>query len=148
MALDTSHPQPGGGRDVPPTPTTGGWQYVRDLPTPPEVASLIDAKCRGHGRLWRWWNKRLLESATDDLKLQYHFAGKVVALMETDRGPVVIAVADDRMGLNVPHLRESLPRTVWERTVILSFPRWNDDTTVYLGLDYGWDANEMEDPSR
>ena len=84
MALDTSSPQPARQPGETSATDPANWQYIRDLPTPPEVAERIEAKCRGQGWLWRWWNKFLIESWTKDLKLQYYYAGKTVALISTE----------------------------------------------------------------
>jgi len=129
MALDTSNPQPAGQPAEPSATGTAGWQYVRDLPTPPEVTTLIEAKCRGRGWWWRWWHRRLLDPATEDLKLQYHYGGKIVAVMNTDRGLVVIAAGDDFDSPALANLRERLPPEVYQRTALEYLPPWNDDTT-------------------
>src|SRR5262245_27956491 len=128
MALDTSQPQPA---ETSPTGASGR-QYVRDLPMPPELAQRIEVKYGKQSRLWRWWNKRLLEWVADELKLQYYYAGKVVALMLMERGPVVIAVGDDLNNPPIANLRERLPPEVSERTSLAGFSPWNGDTSEIL----------------
>jgi hypothetical protein len=79
--------------------------------------------------LWRWWNKFLLKCNTEDLKLQYYYGGKIVAVMNTDRGLAVIAAGDDWDSSAIRNLRERLPPEVNERAAFDFVPLWNDDTT-------------------
>ena len=86
MTPDTVTPQPPQDAVALPPTDPAGWIYVRDLPTPPELARLIETSCRERG-FHRWWRRRWREWLTDDLKLRYLYAGKLVAYTTTDRGP-------------------------------------------------------------
>jgi hypothetical protein len=131
MAPDTVTPQPAKEGGTASATGTAGWQWVRDLPTPPELAREIEAECRQRG-FHRWWRRRLRSWLEDDLKLRYHYAGKVVAVMNSDRGPVVIAVGDSLDSPNIAHLFESLPPEVNQRTALDFFPPRDDDTSRIL----------------
>jgi hypothetical protein len=98
---------------------------VRELPTPPELASEIEAFCKqrryARGR-WRDW-------VADELKLQYHYGGKTVAVMATEGGPVVFAVGDGLDSPEIAGLRDSLTPEENERTALETLPPWDGDAT-------------------
>jgi hypothetical protein len=98
-------------------------QRVRDLPLPPEVA----AEAARYGKqIGCWWAKdfRQLE---EQMKVQHYYGGKWIAFLETDEGPVVVAVADD---LNDPSFDQQLSFLTAEerRSAILDSPSRLFDT--------------------
>ncbi len=123
MSPDTVKPQSAQDRDALPTGPIAGrtGQLVRELPLPANLRSEIEAlhKRRGHRREW----------VADELKLQYHYGGKTVAVIQTDRGLMVLAVGDSLESPEIAGLRESLTPEENERTILDSFPRWGDDTS-------------------
>lgn len=124
MTPDTFAPQPAKDRDAPPPVPGAGCsgQLVRELPAPPDLASEIEAMCRRRGFVrgrWRDW-------VADQLKLQYHYGGKTVAVTQTERGLVVLAAGDSLDSPEIAGLRESLTREENERTVLETLPPWND----------------------
>lgn len=127
MSPDTVRPHPARDHDA---PVTGGradrtGRLVRELPAPPDLASEIEAFCRRCGFVpgrWPDW-------VADELKLQYHYGGKIVAVLQTDRGPVVLATGDSLESPEIAGLRESLTSEENERTVLESLPHWDDNTS-------------------
>ena len=73
----------------PPLGKENGWVYLADLPTPPEVAEVMDAACKGQ-RFSEQERQELLERS----KFEYYFAGKVVSFLETPRGLAIVASDD------------------------------------------------------
>jgi hypothetical protein len=71
---------------------------------------------------WRDW-------VADELKLQYHYGGKTVAVIQTDRGLMVLAAGDSLDSPEIAGLRASLTPEENERTVFETFPRWDDDSS-------------------
>jgi hypothetical protein len=71
---------------------------------------------------WRKW-------VADELKLQYHYGGKTVAVMQTDRGIVVVAAGDSLDSPEIAGLRESLTPEENARTILETVQKWNDDTS-------------------
>ncbi len=117
MAPDTLTPQPSSGV------RTG--QLVSELPAPPELVREIEAVCTRRGFVrgrWRDW-------VAEELKLQYHYGGKAVAVARTDRGLVVLAAGDGLDSPEIAGLRGSLSPEENERTVLETLPRWDDDAS-------------------
>jgi hypothetical protein len=65
-------------------------QRIRDLPLPPEVAAQAKHYCKQLG----WRGAASLRQVEEQMKLQYYYGGKWIALRQTDEGPLVVAVAE------------------------------------------------------
>ena len=101
-------------------------QLIRELPVPPELAREIEAVCKKRGfkrGRWRDW-------MADELTLQYYYARKIVARIETDRGPMVLAVGDDLDSPEIAGLRDTLTREENARTSLQSVWPLDDDISI------------------
>jgi hypothetical protein len=101
---------------------------VRDLPAPPEVAQAIEEYCQRMGfrrGRWRRW-------AEDVIKLQYHYGGKIAAVMETPRGLVVVAAGESLDSEPIASFRASLTPEQSSLTALHFLSPWNDETS-FLG---------------
>ncbi|HEX5273492.1 MAG TPA: hypothetical protein VFW33_23515 [Gemmataceae bacterium] len=86
---------------------------------------MIEAVCRERGFTrgrWRDW-------VADELKLQYYYGGKTVAVTRTERGFVVLAAGDGVDSPEIAGLRDSLTPAENERTFLETLPRWDDGAT-------------------
>jgi hypothetical protein len=66
-------------------------QYVRDLPMPPDLAAFARQWCRHRF----WFSRKARQAEEDQLKLRYYYGGMLIAYLRTDRGPVVVAAANN-----------------------------------------------------
>jgi hypothetical protein len=95
-------------------------------------------RCRRR-RTWRAKSKPSANSGTargrwsdwvaDEFKLQYHYGGKTVAVMATERGLVVLAAGDGLDSPEIAGLRDSLTPEENERTALETLPPWAGGAT-------------------
>jgi hypothetical protein len=69
------------------------WVYLDELPTPPEVAALVEQERRRNGWWWRWWWKKEIAYCTRERKRQHYFPGKQLVFRFTPRGWLILLVA-------------------------------------------------------
>jgi hypothetical protein len=65
-----------------------GWIYLNELPTPPEVAEAVEASSKRRGN-----NAKQKQDLLERSKLEYYFAGQVVAYLRTPQGRAVVATS-------------------------------------------------------
>jgi hypothetical protein len=70
-------------------PRLGERVYVRELPTPPEVAEAVELCSKTKGK---WGETR--QEMEDRFKLEYYYGGTVVAYVYTAQGIAVVATED------------------------------------------------------
>jgi hypothetical protein len=70
----------------PPPGRANGWIYLNDLPTPPEVAEAVESSSKRRGN-----NAKQKQDLLERSKLEYYFAGQVVAYLRTPQGRAVVA---------------------------------------------------------
>jgi hypothetical protein len=109
--------------EEPPLPP--GAQLIRDLPLTGEVAQVVEAYCRDLAVR----RKKRREEVASDFKLQYHYGGRVVAIMWTTRGPAVVAVGDQWEEEPIAGLRSRLTPQENLYTHFEYIPPWGDETT-------------------
>jgi hypothetical protein len=123
-----TEPSEGGG---PPPPVDEGRplrQSLRELALPPAVAQFARQWCQRLGLV----GSKARQDVEERLKLQHYYGGRWVAYLRTDRGPVVVAVADS---LDDPEFDRQLARlTSDERraAVLESPPRLFDERSEVL----------------
>ena len=94
---------------------------LNDLPTPPEVLEEVERWCAKHGRRGRE-GKRAVE---EKFKLQFHFGGRAIYLLNTPEGSVVLPIAERHR--NTPDLRYVLLTADERPGACLTIPpRWRD----------------------
>jgi hypothetical protein len=76
-------------------------QRLRDLPTPPAVATFAQKWCGRVGLFGR----KARQDLEERLKLQHYYGGTWIAYLRTDEGPVIVAAADS---LNDPSFDRQL----------------------------------------
>ena len=100
---------------------------VSELPVPPDLASEIEEmkKRRRLSRIEKEW-------VANDMKLQYHHRGKIVYLLQTDRGKMVIAVGGSLDSPPIACLRDTLTPEENARLYLESFPDFDEEVS-HLG---------------
>jgi hypothetical protein len=104
-----------------PTVNTAAWTYLADLPVPPDLARAIKEALAQGG----WVTERQRRFHEEELKMQFHFGGKAVAYLQTQRGRAIV-VAGPPDGEEVFRVLDALPRSL--RTKITFYPvdPWSD----------------------
>jgi hypothetical protein len=101
-------------------PRLGEWVYVRDLPTPPEVAEAVASyctRCRYSGR-----KKQKVE---DQFKLAFYYGGRCIGSLQTPRGPAVV-LSDHLTQEECAEVRRSLPGRERQALIYEVVPPWDD----------------------
>jgi hypothetical protein len=71
-----------------PAPNDGPLRVaLRALPTPSEVAAIVQKRCQELGV----WRRKYVQEVEDEFKLQYYYGGRCVAYLRTSEGPVIVA---------------------------------------------------------
>jgi hypothetical protein len=102
-----------------PTIRSADWQYLADLPVPPELERALNEVWMRRGPLTPP-EKTFHE---EELKMQYHFSGKAVLYVQTTRGRAVIASGPPDLE-EIGRILEAMPRPLRTRTTLHVLEPW------------------------
>jgi hypothetical protein len=94
--------------------------YVRELPTPTEVAEAVDSYCNRY----RYTGKRRQE-VEDQFKLAFYYGGRCIGSLQTARGSAIV-LSDFLTPEECAEVRRSLPEAERQALVYEVVSRWND----------------------
>jgi hypothetical protein len=110
---------------VAPTPAAmhvrpGEWVYVRELPTPPQVAEAVASYCSRHR-----YSGRRKQEVEDQFKLAFYYGGRCIGSLQTSRGPAVV-LSDLLTQEECTAVRRSLPEAERQALVYEVVSPWED----------------------
>jgi hypothetical protein len=113
-----------------PAEPKAGWVYVKDLPTPPEVAEAVDSYCKHYG----YRGKKRLE-VEEQFKLSFYYGGKYVGYLRRPEGLAIF----EAVGTPEEYaaFKASLPPQDRQRLMLYAAPVWNESS-----IPTCWELNE------
>jgi hypothetical protein len=100
-------------------PRPGEPIYVRELPTPPEVAEVVELYC-----IPRRSGVKERQEVQEQFNFDFYFSGKIAAYLRTPQGIAVVAT-DDMPQEEYDAAKAKLTPAERAKLIIFGVPEWN-----------------------